>query len=200
MRSASRAPRCGRACRSSQRWGLEVEAVPGAGYRLRRAVDLLDAAALRAALSLRAAALVTRLDVFTELDSTNRYLLNLPPPPAGELTACLAEFQNCGPRPPRPPLEHAARRRPVLVRGLAVRRRARGLRRARARGRRRRAPRAGASRERRRRAQMAERPRRRRAQARRNPARAQRRSAGRLPRGGGHRHQRVAGAGVAATR
>jgi BirA family biotin operon repressor/biotin-[acetyl-CoA-carboxylase] ligase len=77
-------------------WGLEVEAVPGVGYRLMRPLDLLDAAALRASLAPATAERVTRLDVFTEVDSTNRYLLSLPAPRFGELAVCIAEFQHAG--------------------------------------------------------------------------------------------------------
>jgi BirA family transcriptional regulator, biotin operon repressor / biotin---[acetyl-CoA-carboxylase] ligase len=77
-------------------WGLEVHAVPGVGYRLARPVDLLDSAALRAALSPSAAERVTRLDVFTEIDSTNRHLFRLPAPHVGELAVCIAEFQSAG--------------------------------------------------------------------------------------------------------
>lgn len=77
-------------------WGLEVSAVPGVGYRLARPIDLLDARALRRALAPRTARRLARLEVFTELDSTNRRLLGLAPPPQGELAVCLAEFQTAG--------------------------------------------------------------------------------------------------------
>lgn len=77
-------------------WGLDVEALPGVGYRLARRVELLDAAALRAALPSRAAARVGRLEVFTELGSTNRELLERAPPKPGALDVCIAEFQTAG--------------------------------------------------------------------------------------------------------
>ena len=77
-------------------WGLDVSAVPGVGYRLARPIDLLDARALRRALAQRTARRLARLEVFTELDSTNRRLLGMAPPPAGELAVCLAEFQTAG--------------------------------------------------------------------------------------------------------
>jgi BirA family transcriptional regulator, biotin operon repressor / biotin---[acetyl-CoA-carboxylase] ligase len=76
-------------------WGLVVDAVPGVGYRLRRGIDLLDAAALRSALSSHVAARLAALEVFTELESTNRHLLGAPPPP-GMLRACIAEYQTAG--------------------------------------------------------------------------------------------------------
>ena len=76
-------------------WGLAVDAVPGVGYKLRRGIDLLDAGALRSALAPEVAARLATLDVFTELNSTNRQLLDAPAPP-GMLRACIAEYQTAG--------------------------------------------------------------------------------------------------------
>ena len=76
-------------------FGLAVEAAPGAGYRLAQRLDLLDADALRAALEPAVAAQLAKLEVFTELDSTNQRLLAAPPP-AGKLDVCIAEFQTQG--------------------------------------------------------------------------------------------------------
>ena len=76
-------------------WGLDVEAAAGAGYRLTRRIDLLDAESLRALLAPGVRARLGRLDVFTELGSTNRHLLETPPP-AGKLDVCVAEFQTAG--------------------------------------------------------------------------------------------------------
>jgi BirA family biotin operon repressor/biotin-[acetyl-CoA-carboxylase] ligase len=77
-------------------WGLDVGAVRGVGYRLARPIDLLDARALRRALAPRTARRVSRLEVLWEVDSTNRHLLATPPPSAGKLAVCLAEFQSAG--------------------------------------------------------------------------------------------------------
>ena len=77
-------------------WGLEVAAVPGVGYRLARRIDLIDSGALERALDARTAARVARLEVFTEIGSTNRYLLERAPPPDDRLTVCLAEYQHAG--------------------------------------------------------------------------------------------------------
>jgi len=77
-------------------WGLDVSAVPGVGYRLARPIDLLDARALRRALASHTVRRLARLEVFTELDSTNRRLLASEPPPPGELAVCLAEYQTAG--------------------------------------------------------------------------------------------------------
>ena len=75
--------------------GLAVEAAPGAGYRLAHGLDLLDVEALRAALEPAVAARLAKLEVFTELDSTNRRLLAAPPP-VGSLDVCIAEYQSLG--------------------------------------------------------------------------------------------------------
>jgi len=77
-------------------WGLDVGAVPGVGYRLARPIDLLDARELRRTLAPRTVRRLARLEVFTELDSTNRRLLASEPPRRGELAACLAEYQTAG--------------------------------------------------------------------------------------------------------
>ena len=76
-------------------FGLIVEAVPGAGYRLAQPLDLLDAQALRAALEPTVAAQLKKLEVFTKLDSTNRRLLAAAPS-VGSLDVCIAEFQTQG--------------------------------------------------------------------------------------------------------
>ena len=76
-------------------YGLAVEAAPGAGYRLERRLDLLDEDALRAALEPAVAARLAKLELHTEVDSTNRRLLGAPPPIA-KLDVCIAEFQTAG--------------------------------------------------------------------------------------------------------
>lgn len=76
-----------------EQWGLAVEGVPGSGYRLNRPIDLLDAEALGEYANARSG---TRLEVFTELESTNRHLLDAPAPDPGELAGCVAEYQSAG--------------------------------------------------------------------------------------------------------
>jgi len=76
-------------------WGLAVDAVPGVGYRLRRGIELLDAGVLRGALPPHVAARIATLEVFTEIESTNRHVLAAAPP-NGLLRVCLAEFQTAG--------------------------------------------------------------------------------------------------------
>ncbi len=77
-------------------WGLEVEAVPGRGYRLTQAIDLLDEAVVLGALPGMARDRLRRLTVADEVDSTNDVLLTADDLPAGRFDACLAEFQSRG--------------------------------------------------------------------------------------------------------
>ena len=78
-----------------EHWGLTVVAAPGSGYRLPRRLDLLAADVVRAALDPETAARLAKLEVFTELGSTNRHLLAAPPP-VGALDVCIAEYQTAG--------------------------------------------------------------------------------------------------------
>lgn len=77
-------------------WGLEVEAAPGRGYRLPRPLDLLDEAALRAALPEAVRGRLRTLTLADEIESTNAALLEAPPLPPGRMDLCLAEFQSRG--------------------------------------------------------------------------------------------------------
>ncbi len=82
--------------RQLQDWGLEVVARPRRGYRLAQPLELLDPAAVRAALPGLAAERLRELVVEDELDSTNDRLLAVADLPAGRFDACLAEFQRAG--------------------------------------------------------------------------------------------------------
>lgn len=76
--------------------GIEIESVPRQGYRLPRAVDLLDKDELLKAVSPDAQSLLQRVDVLLTVDSTNRYVYdngNLDP---GHAQLCIAELQNAG--------------------------------------------------------------------------------------------------------
>jgi BirA family biotin operon repressor/biotin-[acetyl-CoA-carboxylase] ligase len=77
-------------------WGVNVAARPGQGYRLEQAIDLLDRERLAAAVAGPLGKRVRCIDVFTELASTNRYLLERGSPEPGRLDACIAEFQTAG--------------------------------------------------------------------------------------------------------
>ncbi|HEY8519571.1 MAG TPA: biotin--[acetyl-CoA-carboxylase] ligase [Gammaproteobacteria bacterium] len=81
--------------RKLEDWQVEVRAAPGRGYRLERPIDLLDRAALAETLERRLGGAV-RLEVHTELPSTNARLLEAAPPPLGVSNACIAEYQTAG--------------------------------------------------------------------------------------------------------
>jgi BirA family biotin operon repressor/biotin-[acetyl-CoA-carboxylase] ligase len=76
--------------------GVDIESVPRQGYRLPRAVDLLDKEVIATTLPSAARALMERLDVLLTVDSTNRHVADLPPPEAGHFQLCTAEVQNAG--------------------------------------------------------------------------------------------------------
>lgn len=78
------------------RWGLEVEAGSGRGYRLTQSIELLNGKSIHAALSGNELFEFDRVDVFVETGSTNQYLLENPPTRAGVLRVCLAEWQSSG--------------------------------------------------------------------------------------------------------
>ena len=76
--------------------GIEVQAVRGRGYRLACAIELLSADRLRDLLTSAAQASIPRLDLLSEVDSTNTYLKRLARDGAPSGTACMAESQHAG--------------------------------------------------------------------------------------------------------
>lgn len=76
--------------------GVDVQSVPHQGYRLPRAVDLLDRGAIMNSLTPETQAKVARLDVPLALDSTNRFVGELPATDAGQAQVCLTEIQTAG--------------------------------------------------------------------------------------------------------
>ena len=77
-----------------QALGVPLEARPGRGYRLAQPIDLLDGAALKAALAPATRARLAAIDLLPTVDSTNAHLARLAPWPAPR--ACLAEHQSAG--------------------------------------------------------------------------------------------------------
>lgn len=75
--------------------GLPIEAVAGRGYRLAQPLQLLDAAAIREALSPPLRARLGEIDVHWEIDSTSSELLRSAAA-RGDLAVCLAEQQSAG--------------------------------------------------------------------------------------------------------
>jgi BirA family biotin operon repressor/biotin-[acetyl-CoA-carboxylase] ligase len=76
--------------------GIEIESVPRQGYRLPRAVDLLDKDELLGSLSPTARERLRRIDILLSVDSTNRYVYDNGDADAGQAQLCMAELQNAG--------------------------------------------------------------------------------------------------------
>lgn len=76
--------------------GVPIHRVPGRGYRLADGVSLLDAHAITARLSARAAALLAGIDVLEEVDSTSAELARRGPVGNFGGRVCLAEKQTAG--------------------------------------------------------------------------------------------------------
>jgi BirA family transcriptional regulator, biotin operon repressor / biotin---[acetyl-CoA-carboxylase] ligase len=82
--------------RSMQAMGIDIESVPRQGYRLPRAVDLLDRNAILAEMSAESRALLSPLEVLLTVDSTNRYVAEHAANAPGTAHVCVAEIQNAG--------------------------------------------------------------------------------------------------------
>lgn len=82
--------------RTLQAMGIDIESVPRQGYRLPRAVDLLDKSAIEAELSPTVRERVEPLEVLLTVDSTNRYVAEHAVNAPGTTHVCVAEVQNAG--------------------------------------------------------------------------------------------------------
>ncbi len=76
--------------------GLVVETRGRVGYCIPGGVELLDAGRIRTALGPATRQALVALEVAFSIDSTSGYLLGLPMPGPGEVTCCLAEYQDGG--------------------------------------------------------------------------------------------------------
>jgi BirA family biotin operon repressor/biotin-[acetyl-CoA-carboxylase] ligase len=74
--------------------GLECIAVTGKGYRLTRAIELLDESRIYAVLTPEVVQLVSKLEVFDQIDSTNSFLMSGQVLDSG--TICIAVHQTAG--------------------------------------------------------------------------------------------------------
>lgn len=78
-------------------WGVDVEAVPGRGYRLQAPFRLLDRDEVLDAVPDGLRHLLADIEVHRLIDSTNRYLMEADRDPADRpARACLAEHQTAG--------------------------------------------------------------------------------------------------------
>jgi BirA family biotin operon repressor/biotin-[acetyl-CoA-carboxylase] ligase len=82
--------------RKLEKWGLRIEACSGRGYRLSQPLDLLDPQWLAVTIGADERFDLDTIDVFTEADSTNRFLMHNPPSRSETLRVCLAEWQSAG--------------------------------------------------------------------------------------------------------
>lgn len=76
--------------------GLTIESVRGKGYRMVGGIDLLDADQVQAALNARAATLLTGLEVFDTVDSTNAEVMRRVEQRCAPGLVCTAEQQTAG--------------------------------------------------------------------------------------------------------
>lgn len=74
---------------------IPLYSVPGRGYQIPDGLELLERERVLAAMD-ESAAQLRRFDILPELDSTNRYLLDLAREQPGVIAACLAEYQSAG--------------------------------------------------------------------------------------------------------
>lgn len=76
--------------------GLEIDALRGRGYRLRRPVELLERETILGLVGAAVRPRIARLDVHPRIDSTNSALLREAAAGAASGTVCLAEAQSAG--------------------------------------------------------------------------------------------------------
>lgn len=76
--------------------GIDVHAINGKGYRLERALSLLNLDEINAALSSDSINLIAQLELFDQLDSTNTYLMAQAKQASQSSCICLAEYQSSG--------------------------------------------------------------------------------------------------------
>ncbi len=76
--------------------GIAIERVRGLGYRLVYPIDLLDQAVISEKMSLETSAELKNIQCLQEVDSTNRYAIELELPAEGQFSVVLAEMQTAG--------------------------------------------------------------------------------------------------------
>lgn len=76
--------------------GIELVGVSGKGYRLQRPLQLLDRQHIQGRLEARAEALISGLEIYPAIASTNGYLMELARHTESTGRVCLAEYQTAG--------------------------------------------------------------------------------------------------------
>lgn len=80
----------------STEYGIEIIAISGKGYKLNRPLELLSAAQIKSELKPHAAKLLTDLEIYPQIDSTNRYLVERAQTETISGLVCFAESQTAG--------------------------------------------------------------------------------------------------------
>lgn len=80
----------------SSDYNIEIIAVSGKGYKLNRPLELLSKTQIQSALSQQASELLTHLEIYQQIDSTNRYLSERTQTEEKSGSVCFAEFQTAG--------------------------------------------------------------------------------------------------------
>ena len=82
--------------RLAQELELQIDAVPGRGYRLNQPLELLDIVQIESHLSPSARGLIQQLHIHPSIESTNTWLMREAARAAASGTVCLAEHQSAG--------------------------------------------------------------------------------------------------------
>ncbi len=77
-------------------WGLQYSAVSGKGYRLDHPLELLMEEKIKAVISDQVGALISSFEIYDQIDSTNRYLVECSQNNAPSGSVCFAEYQTAG--------------------------------------------------------------------------------------------------------
>lgn len=85
-----------KAIQSLQESGLDIFSVRGKGYRLAEPMEILQQDQILEGMDREARSCLDKLEVFSEIDSTNRYLLDIARQSEAGVQACLAEQQHAG--------------------------------------------------------------------------------------------------------
>jgi len=85
-----------KAINSLSHYGLIIIAVKGKGYRLSRSLEFLHRESLLSGMSPSAVDIISRLEIFEEIDSTNQYLLENQEISDKHASVALAEYQTLG--------------------------------------------------------------------------------------------------------
>jgi BirA family biotin operon repressor/biotin-[acetyl-CoA-carboxylase] ligase len=80
----------------SSEYGVEIIAVSGKGYKLNRPLELLSETQIKSGLSQQSAELLSNLEIYQQIDSTNRYLVERAQTATASGLVCFAESQTAG--------------------------------------------------------------------------------------------------------